>query len=184
MDYIDKLSEESTLKGFLTLANQLFASEVEQLIERVFRKTDFALKSVVDSLFEHQGPLSDLSVRLKVLLSLGVISPKVFEDISLFLEVKHHLIEEEEDFGFSHPAVVQFAKDLHHIDFFPINELLNNKLSINNKDSMLFQMQQMRLEKMIRSSLILAVTEIDEQLKVDSPLWLDLLIDKKSWNRK
>lgn len=170
MDYIDKLSEEPTLLGFFTLANQLFAEDVEQLIERVFRKTDFALKSVVDSLFEHQGPLADLSVRLKVLLGLGVISPKVFEDISLFLEVKRHLKDEEEEFAFSHPAVIQFAKDLHHIDFLPINELLNAKMPQRNKDSMLFQMQQMRLEKIIRSSLILAVTEIDEQLNVESPL--------------
>ncbi|EXI61240.1 MltR family transcriptional regulator [Mannheimia granulomatis] len=170
VDYIDKLNEEPTLRGFLTLANQLFSSQVEQLIERVFRKTDFALKSVVDSLFEHQGPLAELSVRLKVLLGLGVISPKVFEDISLFLEVKQHLYEEEEEFSFSHPAVVQFVKDLHHIDFFPINELLKGKSSQGNKDSMLFQMQQMRLEKMIRSSLILAITEIDEQLNVESPL--------------
>ncbi|HDV7283473.1 TPA: MltR family transcriptional regulator [Mannheimia haemolytica] len=170
MDYIDKLSEETTLRGFLSIANQRFAKAVEQLIERVFRKTDFALKSVVDSLFEHQGPLADIEVRLKVLLGLGVISPKVFEDISLFLEVKQHLNEEEEEFAFSHPAVVQFAKDLHHIDFLPINELLNMKASAANKDSMLFQMQQMRLEKMVRSSLILAVTEIDEQLNVESPL--------------
>lgn len=170
VDCIDKLSEEATLKGFLTTANQLFANSVAQLIERVFRKTDFALKSVVDSLFEHQGPLADLSVRLKVLLGLGVISPKVFEDISLFLEVKSHLNEEEDDFPFSHPAVVQFAKDLNHIDFLPINQLLNVKATNGNKDSMLFQMQQMRLEKMVRSSLILAITEIDEQLNVESPL--------------
>lgn len=170
MDYIDKLSEETTLRGFLSITNQRFAKAVEQLIERVFRKTDFALKSVVDSLFEHQGPLADIEVRLKVLLGLGVISPKVFEDISLFLEVKQHLNEEEDEFAFSHPAVVKFAKDLHHIDFLPINELLNMKASAANKDSMLFQMQQMRLEKMVRSSLILAVTEIDEQLNVESPL--------------
>lgn len=170
MDYIDKLSGETTLRGFLTTANQLFANGVEQLIERVFRKTDFALKSVVDSLFEHQGPLADLTVRLKVLLGLGVISPKVFEDISLFLEVKSHLSEEEEDFPFSHPAVVQFAQDLNHIDFLPINELLNAKAAKGGKDSMLVQMQQMRLEKMVRSSLILAVTEIDEQLNIESPL--------------
>lgn len=170
MDYIDKLSEESSLLGFFTLANQLLAKDVEQLIERVFRKTDFALKSVVDSLFEHQGPLADLSVRLKVLLGLGVISPKVFEDISLFLEVKRHLKDEEEEVAFSHPAVIQFAKDLNHIDFLPINELLNTKNTIGNKDSMLFQIQKMRLEKIIRSSLILAITEIDEQLNVESPL--------------
>lgn len=170
MDYIDRLSEETTLRGFLSIANQRFAKAVEQLIERVFRKTDFALKSVVDSLFEHQGPLADIEVRLKVLLGLGVISPKVFEDISLFLEVKQHLNEEEEEFAFSHPAVLKFAKDLRHIDFLPINELLNMKASAANKDSMLFQMQQMRLEKMVRSSLILAVTEIDEQLNVESPL--------------
>lgn len=169
-DLIEQLAETHSIHQFMQLACNGLGSRLDQLIERVFRKTDFALKSVVDSLFEHQGPLAELSVRLKVLLGLGVISPKLFEDISLFLEIKNHLNDEEEEVNFSHPAIIQFAKDLHHVDFFPIDELLKVKLNLDNKDSMLYKMQQMRLEKMVRSGLILAVTEIIEQLDVESPL--------------
>lgn len=38
MDYIDKLSEETTLRGFLSIANQRFAKAVEQLIDECFAK--------------------------------------------------------------------------------------------------------------------------------------------------
>ena len=168
--FIQKLSVVPTLKGFFALSVNQFAQNIERLIQRVFRKTDFALKSVVDSLFEHQGPLAELTVRLKLLLGLGVISAPVFEDISLFIEVKQQLSDEVDELPFSHPAIVQFARDLHHIDLSPVSELLKFASSVENKDSMLYQMQQIRLERVMRSSLILAITEINEKLNVESPL--------------
>lgn len=169
-DLTEQLAQTHHIRHFIQLACDELANQLDQLIERVFRKTDFALKSVVDSLFEHKGPLAELSVRLKLLLGLGVISPQVFEDISLFLEFKHHLNDEQEEPVFSHPAVIQFAKDLHFVDFSLISELLKQKPNLDNKDSMLVQMHQMRLEKVVRSSLVLALMEIGEQLDVESPL--------------
>ncbi|WP_018652126.1 MltR family transcriptional regulator [Actinobacillus capsulatus] len=169
-NFIEQLSEVSSLRGFLALATNQFARNVDRLIQRVFRKGDFALKSVVDSLFEYQGPLAELPVRLKLLLGLGVVSAEVFEDITLFIELKQYLSDEVEELPFSHPAIVQFAKDLHHIDFAPAAEMLKHQVAGENKDSMLFQMQQIRLERIMRSSLILAITEINEKLNVESPL--------------
>lgn len=169
-NFIEQLSEVTSLRGFLALATNQFAQNVDRLILRVFRKADFALKSVVDSLFEYQGPLAELSVRLKLLLGLGVISAEVFEDITLFIELKQHLSDEVEELPFSHPAIIQFTKDLHHIDLTPVAEILKHQTIGDHKDSMLFQMQQIRLERIMRSSLILAITEINEKLNVESPL--------------
>lgn len=169
-NFIEQLSEVPSLRGFFALSVNQFAESIELLIQRVFRKADFALKSVVDSLFEHQGPLAELPVRLKLLLGLGVVSAEVFQDITLFLELKQQLSDKAEELPFSHPLVIKFAQDLHHIDLSPATELLKASRNPDYQDSIILQMQQARLERVMRSSLIIAVTDINEKLNVDSPL--------------
>lgn len=168
--FIEKLSEIATLRGFLALSTTQINQQVEQLIQRVFRKTDFALKSVVDSLFEHQGPLAELNVRLKLLLGLGVISAPLYEDINTFVDFKLAVSDEIEEPTFASQLVIEFAQRLHYADLSHLNELLHQKPASVNRDSMLFQMQQLRLERVMRSSLILALTKMVEQLDVESPL--------------
>ena len=73
----EKLNEATSIRGFITASVAIFDDAVEKLINRVFRKTDFVVKSVIDSLFETSGPLSELPIRLKVLLGLGVINQGV-----------------------------------------------------------------------------------------------------------
>ncbi|KMK50842.1 mannitol operon repressor [[Actinobacillus] muris] len=168
--FIEQLSEVASFRGFLALSTLQFNQQIEHLIERVFRKTDFALKSVVDSLFEHQGPLSDLSVRLKLLLGLGVISAQVYQDILTFLEMKTVMSDEINEPAFADELVIQFAEKLHHIDLEPFKALQKMTVGIENKDSIQHQMQQYRLEKIMRSGLILAIAHILDSLNVDSPL--------------
>lgn len=168
-DFIEQLSETVSLRGFLALACQKLTQQVNSLVERVFRKQDFALKSVVDSLFEHQGPLADLSVRLKLLLSLGVISAELYQDINAFLEFKLWLSDEVEELSFADNKVIGLAKSLHMADLTAIDELLKHSLPCQ-PESMQYQMQQHRLATMLRSCLILTLTEMLEQLDVESPL--------------
>lgn len=96
----EKLNEATSIRGFITASVAIFDEAVDQLIQRVFRKTDFAVKSVVDSLFMTGGPLFDLSVRLKVLLGLGVITHAVFEDMYAFIKLKEKLSNDEKDYLF------------------------------------------------------------------------------------
>ncbi|OOS01982.1 MltR family transcriptional regulator [Canicola haemoglobinophilus] len=166
---IEKLSEIATVRGFLAFSTQQISEHIEQLIQRVFRKEDFALKSVVDSLFEHQGPLAELPVRLKLLLGLGVISANTYEDVNAFFQFKLALSDEVEEPTFSSPPVIYFVQQLHCVDLISIPQFSEMKL-LNNKDSMQFQMQQIRLEKIIKSSLILGVSEILRSLDVESPI--------------
>lgn len=168
--FIEQLSEIATLRGFLALSTTQLNQQVERLIQRVFRKTDFALKSVVDSLFEHQGPLAELNVRLKLLLGLGVISAPLYEDINAFIEFKLALSDEIEEPTFASHFTIEFAQKLHFADLTHLNELRKQKPISPNRDSMLLQMQQLRLERVMRSSLILALTKMVEQLDVESPL--------------
>lgn len=168
-DLIEQLSEKDEIYAFLALCCQKIAEQIDRLIEHVFRKQDFALKSVVDSLFEHQGPLADLNVRLKLLLGLGVISAECYQDISLLLRAEQ-LSQKDHTLTFASPQVLKFAERLHSTDIAHINKLLKNFPTLNSPDSLQYQMQQMRIEKMVRSSLILTVVELLDKLDIDSPL--------------
>lgn len=167
--FIDQLSEVATVRGFFALSTQQFSYYIDQLIQRVFRKEDFALKSVVDSLFEYQGPLAELPVRLKLLLGLGVISLEVYQDISHFVEFKNRLSNEVDEPLLSSPLVLDFLQQLHFVDRSLLDSFLKQKLA-SDKNSMIFQMQQLRLGRVIRSSLILAISQIFDQLDQESPL--------------
>ncbi|AHG85563.1 MltR family transcriptional regulator [Bibersteinia trehalosi] len=168
-DFIEQLSEKDNIHAFLALCCQKIADQIDCLIERVFRKQDFALKSVVDSLFEHQGPLADLSVRLKVLLGLGVISVECYQDLSLLLRAEQ-IVKKEHSLTFASPQVLKFAERLNLADVQQINGLIQSFPTLNDPNSLQYQMQQMRIEKMVRSCLILTVVELLEALDVESPL--------------
>ncbi|HBO38698.1 MAG TPA: MltR family transcriptional regulator [Pasteurellaceae bacterium] len=163
----EKLNEATSIRGFITASVTIFEDAVDQLINRVFRKSDFAVKSVVDSLFETSGPLSDLNIRLKVLLGLGVIKHEVFEDISAFIQIKETLNNDGKEYAFTDPVVADFIQALH---LQQDKSLLNFELESTNNNSLLHQVKALRYEKLVRSCLALTITDIYQQLQVESPL--------------
>lgn len=163
----EKLNGTHSIRGFITASVAIFDEMIDGLINRVFRKTDFAVKSVVDSLFETSGPLSDLSIRLKVLLGLGVFEQPIFEDISHFITLKERLNNDEKEYDFIDPTIIEFAQQLNFVED---KNLLDFPQENVPADSLLFQMKQQRKEKILRSCLTLAITEICENLQIESPL--------------
>jgi len=162
----EKLNKAMSLRGFITIAVAIFDETIDELINRVFRKTDFAVKSVVDSLFETSGPLSELSIRLKVLLGLGIVEQSVFADIVQFIELKETLNNDEKDYNFFDFKIIEFVQNLH---FVTDKALLNFPLEPTSADSLLVQIKQRRKEKLVRSCLILAITDIYDRLQIESP---------------
>ncbi|OOF70334.1 MltR family transcriptional regulator [Rodentibacter caecimuris] len=162
----EKLDETVSVRGFITASVMVFDEAVNGLINRVFRKTDFAVQSVVDSLFETSGPLSDLSIRLKVLVGLGIIEHRIFEDIHHFIDLKEQLNNDEKEHTFSAWIIIEFARQLHTLT----NKEYLDFIEEEPSESLLYQMKKQRREKLIRSCLTLSVTDIYEQLNVDSPL--------------
>lgn len=163
----EKLNEATSIRGFVTASVTIFDQAVENLINRVFRKTDFVVKSVIESLFETSGPLSELPIRLKVLLGLGVIKHEVFEDINSFIKIKETLNNAEKEYDFSDQIVSDFLQSLHLLQD---KSLLQFEPENGDKDSLLYQVKALRREKLIRSCLSLTVTDIYQQLQVESPL--------------
>ncbi|TDQ58055.1 mannitol repressor MtlR [Mesocricetibacter intestinalis] len=163
----EKLNDAVTIRGFITASVAIFDEAVDNLINRVFRKTDFVVESVIESLFVNSGPLSDLSVRLKVLLGLGVISHNVYADINAFLRLKEQLNNDEKEYLFSDPPILEFIRSL---NFQQNNAFLNLEPASGDTTSLLYQVKALRREKLIRSCLILNISDIYAQLQIESPL--------------
>lgn len=163
----EKLDDVTSIRGFIITAVSLFEQGIEQLINRVFLKTDFTVKSVVDSLLYQSGPLCELPIRVKVLFGLGVISHQVFEDINAFLKLKEQLNNQVDEPAFIDPIIIQFIQQLHHQQE---KNIVLEDLSQENQDSLLYQVKMMRQVKLLRSYLILAISNITEKLYIDSPL--------------
>lgn len=165
LNVFEKLNKPQSLRGFITISVTIFESAVDNLLNRVFRKTDFVVKSVVDSLFEQSGPLFELPIRLKVLLGLGVISPKIFTDISAFIEFKNTLNNDEQEYSFNDEIFLNFLRQL-HLD----QSLLQIAPITEPVESLIYKMKIQRQEKILRSILTLHIAEIYEQLQTESPL--------------
>ena len=71
---LEKLNAGKTVRSFLMTAVELLAEALDILVVQVFRKDDYAVKYAVEPLLTGNGPLGDLTVRLKLIYALGVIS--------------------------------------------------------------------------------------------------------------
>lgn len=162
----EKLNEAGSVRGFIITSVSIFDEAIDRLINRVFRKTDFAVKSVVDSLFETSGPLADLVIRLKVLLGLGLFEQQVFEDISHFIALKERLNDDEKDYDFSDEMIILFTQNLHFVADKTVLNFPDDSLPSN---SLLSQMKQQHKKRLLRSCLTLAVTDICDKLQIESP---------------
>lgn len=164
----EKLNDVTSIRGFVISSVAIFEQAVEDLLNRIFLKNDFAVKSVVDSLLYQSGPLFDLTVRLKLLFGLGVISQAVFEDINGFIKLKEQLNNNEQECAFTDPLIVAFLQQLHSYGDRPPEPL--EDLNQPQSDSLLAQIKLLRQQKLIRSYLTLAISHIVEQLQIESPL--------------
>lgn len=163
----EKLNEVTSARGLIIAAVTVFEEALDQLINKVFRKTDFVVESVIESLFEHSGPLFDFKIRLKVLLGLGVISKDIFEDIEQFLKLKEIINNQTQELSFSDPLLLDFVQQLNCIKD---SLFIKDPPPKPTQDSLLEQVKIIRWEKMIRSYITLAIITIHEALLIESPL--------------
>ena len=76
---LERLNAGKTVRSFLITAVELLTEAVNILVLQVFRKDDYAVKYAVEPLLDGDGPLGDLSVRLKVSDGRVVLSRPDYE---------------------------------------------------------------------------------------------------------
>lgn len=168
-EIIEHLSDVTTLRGYFISAVEILNAAIDTLIQKVFRKDDYAVKYAVNPLLDAAGPLSDLSVRLKLIFGLGLISQSIYEDVEKVVEIRDLLNSSGEDFDFTSPSILASVNQISGVQ--KITDLTLGFPSIDeNMDPELQEMQKQRQKQVVASTLSLAISDICKQLTKENTL--------------
>ncbi|USD67351.1 MltR family transcriptional regulator [Vibrio sp. SCSIO 43136] len=165
---IERLNSAPSVRGFFIASVDVFNDAIDGLVQRIFRKDDFAVQSVVGPLLHDSGPLGDLSVRLKLLYGLGVLPDDIYHDIEDIIKLKHHLNSDVEEYAFTDPNVLTPIKKLNLVKKMGMVQLEVAEPD-DDIDLEFYQLQLQRQQQIIKSGLSLAIVEICNELGKESP---------------
>ncbi|WP_206099886.1 MULTISPECIES: mannitol operon repressor MtlR [Pantoea] len=151
---LERLNAGRSVRSFLIAAVELLAEAVNLLVLQVFRKDDYAVRYAVEPLLLGDGPLGELSVRLKLVYGLGVITRQEYEDCELLLTLREELNHDASDYRFTDDEVLGPFNELHCVVAWP------PKPDFIRDDEALRIMQQQRYLQMVRSTMVLSLTEL------------------------
>ncbi|MEZ9231285.1 MltR family transcriptional regulator [Vibrio amylolyticus] len=167
-EIIEQLNNAPSVRGFFIASADVFQDAIDALVQRIFRKDNFAVQSVVGPLLQDSGPLGDLSVRLKLLFGLGVLPDEVYHDIESIIKIKNMLNNDASDYEFTDPAILLPIKELNLV-----KKMGMVKLEVNEPDDDIdiefYNLQLQRQQQIIKSGLSLAIVDICNELGKDSP---------------
>ena len=110
---LERLNAGKTVRSFLITAVELLTEAVNLLVLQVFRKDDYAVKYAVEPLLDGDGPLGDLSVRLKLIYGLGVINRQEYEDAELLMALREELNHDGNEYAFTDDEILGPFGELH-----------------------------------------------------------------------
>lgn len=161
---LERLNTGHTIGDLLTMAVTLINEAVENLLSQVFRKDDYAVKYAVEPLLNHQGPLGQLTVRLKLLYGLGVLQRVDYEDCALLLALRDQLLHSNKNYCFTDDRIIGALTALHCLC--PLSTAVLQHDSALQNDPTLNAMRQQRYQQVIRSSTVLSLTELIARISV------------------
>ena len=161
---LESLNAAKTVRGFMLKAVELMAEAVSILMVQIFRKDDYAVKYAVEPLMTGSGPLGELSVRLKLIHGLGVISRKEYEDAELVMALGEELIHDDSDYRFTDDEILGPVAELHCVSALPTAPVL--LVGGEAVDPLLIPMQQQRYQQVVRSTLVLSLTALISQISL------------------
>ncbi|WP_028023954.1 MltR family transcriptional regulator [Enterovibrio calviensis] len=165
---LERLNSALSVRGFFIASVEVFNDAIDSLVQRIFRKDDFAVTSVVGPLLDSTGPLGDLSVRLKLLYGLGVLPDAAYQDINDIIKLRNQLNSDGEEYTFTHPFILNAIKKLHLSEKMGMVKLDETQPD-DDIDLEFYQLQLKRQQQMIVSGLSLAIVEICNELNKESP---------------
>jgi len=152
---LERLNAGKTVRSLLIAAVELLTEAVNILVLQVFRKDDYAVKYAVEPLLDGDGPLGDLSVRLKLIYGLGVISRAEYEDCELLMALREELNHDGNEYAFTDDEMLGPFGELHCVSALPPAPVFDV-----SGDPELRAMQQQRYQQIVRSTMVLSLTEL------------------------
>ena len=153
---LERLNAGKTVRSFLIATVELLTEAVNILVLQVFRKDDYA----VEPLLEGSGPLGDLSVRLKLIYGLGVISRAEYEDAELLMALREELNHDGNEYSFTDDEIIGPFGELHCVAALPPTP------QFDDSDAELLAMQKLRYQQMVRSTMVLSLTELISRISL------------------
>lgn len=163
---LEKLNAGKSVRSFLMTAVELLAEALDILVIQVFRKDDYAVKYAVEPLLTGNGPLGDLSVRLKLIYALGVISRHEYEDAELLMALREELNYDGEEYRFTDDEILGPFGELHCVAALPPAPTF---LKPVEADESLIAMQQQRYQQIVRSTMVLSITGLIAHISNQQP---------------
>lgn len=157
---LERLNAGKTVRSFLIATVELLTEAVNILVLQVFRKDDYAVKYAVEPLLEGSGPLGDLSVRLKLIYGLGVISRAEYEDAELLMALREELNHDGNEYSFTDDEIIGPFGELHCVTALPPTP------QFDDSDAELLAMQKLRYQQMVRSTMVLSLTELISRISL------------------
>ena len=154
---LERLNAGKTVRSFLIATVELLTEAVNILVLQVFRKDDYAVKYAVEPLLEGSG---DLSVRLKLIYGLGVISRAEYEDAELLMALREELNHDGNEYSFTDDEIIGPFGELHCVAALPPTP------QFDDSDAELLAMQKLRYQQMVRSTMVLSLTELISRISL------------------
>ena len=158
---LEKLNQQADIHSLLAEAIKMINHSVNQLIIKVFRKEPHAIKFVIPSLIGKNGPLNDTSVCLKLLYALGIITREEYEDIELLIAILDELDHDDKKYSYLDDEILGPISLLHDMVLPPNWDSQHKKAKESGiVDTLKSSIYQNRYQQMIRSALIIAITDL------------------------
>lgn len=163
-EILEQLNQTNTVCELLSAAMCSITQSINQLMVRIFRQDDYAVRYVINPLLHKNGPLNKLSVKLKLIYALGVIDRSEYEDIELISAILDEL-HQDNHCSFLDDEVLGPISLLHNMvipapPFDPPSPQASGILSI-----MQSSIQKNRYQQMVRSALIISITTLIVRLQ-------------------
>ena len=151
---LERLNAGKTVRSFLIAAVELLTEAVNILVLQVFRKY------AVEPLLDGDGPLGDLSVRLKLIYGLGVLNRQEYEDAELLMALREELNHDGNEYTFTDDEILGPFGELHCVTALPPAP------HFDNSDPELYAMQKLRYQQVVRSTMVLSLTELISRISL------------------
>ncbi len=169
---LECLNAGATVRDLVAAAIELLTEAINILVLQVFRKDDYAVKYAVGPLLVGAGPLAELSVRLKLVYALGVISRQEYEDAELLLALHEELQTNPNEYHFTDDEILGPLGELHCLSGFPAPPTMLDPVASED----LVQMQKQRYQQVVRSTVVLSTTEYLVRISAKKAFTDDLLL--------
>lgn len=166
-ELFERLAPADNPRGFFLEVVAVIEEGADHLLRSAFRQEEFAVKYAIEPLLNRQGPLSELTVRLKLMLALGMFSLETYQDLELCIKLRDWLSDDIRNYRFSDEALFTRLKRLHCLQSLGIPE---RPTLAADDDKLLYQMQLDRQDQVIRSALLLSIATIVQELGKESPI--------------